>query len=233
MDKESILIVDDDKDIRNMIKIYLKNENYNVYTAENGEEALEISENNKIDLIILDIMMPKMNGTQTCMKIREKHKMPIIFLTAKTEDEDKITGLSAGGDDYITKPFNPLELIARVKANIRRVRVFDNIKEKEESNIVKIDNLIIDKDNHQVFIQDREIHLTKTEFEILLLLGENKGKVFSIEKIYNRVWKDEFFVTDNTVTVHIRKLREKLGDDYKNPKYIKTIWGVGYKVEKN
>jgi DNA-binding response OmpR family regulator len=167
------------------------------------------------------------------MKIREKHKMPIIFLTAKTEDQDKITGLSAGGDDYITKPFNPLELIARVKANIRRVRVFDNIQDKEDNNKIQIENLTIDKDNHQVFIEDREVHLTKTEFEILRLLAENKGKVFSIEKIYNRVWQDEFFVTDNTVTVHIRKLREKLGDDYKNPKYIKTIWGVGYKVEKN
>lgn len=233
MSKENILIVDDDKDIRNMIKIYLKNENYNVYTAENGEEAIEITDNNNIDLIILDIMMPQMNGTETCMKIREKHKMPIIFLTAKTEDQDKITGLSAGGDDYITKPFNPLELIARVKANIRRVRVFDNIQDKEDTNKIQIENLTIDKDNHQVFIEDREVHLTKTEFEILRLLAENKGKVFSIEKIYNRVWQDEFFVTDNTVTVHIRKLREKLGDDYKNPKYIKTIWGVGYKVEKN
>jgi DNA-binding response OmpR family regulator len=233
MSKENILIVDDDKDIRNMIKIYLKNENYNVFTAENGEEAIKITDNNKIDLIILDIMMPQMNGTETCMKIREKHKMPIIFLTAKTEDQDKITGLSAGGDDYITKPFNPLELIARVKANIRRVRVFDNIQEKEDTNKIQIENLTIDKDNHQVFIEDREVHLTKTEFEILRLLAENKGKVFSIEKIYNRVWQDEFFVTDNTVTVHIRKLREKLGDDYKNPKYIKTIWGVGYKVEKN
>ena len=233
MSKENVLIVDDDKDIRNMIKIYLKNENYNVFAAENGKEAIEISENNKIDLIILDIMMPKMNGTETCMKIREKHKMPIIFLTAKTEDQDKITGLSAGGDDYITKPFNPLELIARVKANIRRVRVFDNIPEQEDNNIINIEDLTIDKDNHQVFIEEKEVHLTKTEFEILRLLSENKGKVFSIEKIYNRVWKDEFFVTDNTVTVHIRKLREKLGDDYKNPKYIKTIWGVGYKVEKN
>ncbi|HCX04324.1 MAG TPA: DNA-binding response regulator [Clostridiales bacterium] len=233
MSKENILIVDDDKDIRNMIKIYLKNENYNVFTAENGEEAIKITDNNKIDLIILDIMMPQMNGTETCMKIREKHKMPIIFLTAKTEDQDKITGLSAGGDDYITKPFNPLELIARVKANIRRVRVFDNIQDKEDNNKIQIENLTIDKDNHQVFIEDREVHLTKTEFEILRLLAENKGKVFSIEKIYNRVWQDEFFVTDNTVTVHIRKLREKLGDDYKNPKYIKTIWGVGYKVEKN
>lgn len=233
MSKENILIVDDDKDIRNMIKIYLKNENYNVFTAENGEEAIKITDNNKIDLIILDIMMPQMNGTETCMKIREKHKMPIIFLTAKTEDQDKITGLSAGGDDYITKPFNPLELIARVKANIRRVRVFDNIQDKEDTNKIQIENLTIDKDNHQVFIEDKEVHLTKTEFEILRLLAENKGKVFSIEKIYNRVWQDEFFVTDNTVTVHIRKLREKLGDDYKNPKYIKTIWGVGYKVEKN
>jgi DNA-binding response OmpR family regulator len=233
MSKENILIVDDDKDIRNMIKIYLKNENYNVFTAENGEEAIKITDNNKIDLIILDIMMPQMNGTETCMKIREKHKMPIICLTAKTEDQDKITGLSAGGDDYITKPFNPLELIARVKANIRRVRVFDNIQDKEDNNKIQIENLTIDKDNHQVFIEDREVHLTKTEFEILRLLAENKGKVFSIEKIYNRVWQDEFFVTDNTVTVHIRKLREKLGDDYKNPKYIKTIWGVGYKVEKN
>jgi DNA-binding response OmpR family regulator len=204
-----------------------------VFTAENGEEAIKITDNNKIDLIILDIMMPQMNGTETCMKIREKHKMPIIFLTAKTEDQDKITGLSAGGDDYITKPFNPLELIARVKANIRRVRVFDNIQDKEDNNKIQIENLTIDKDNHQVFIEDREVHLTKTEFEILRLLAENKGKVFSIEKIYNRVWQDEFFVTDNTVTVHIRKLREKLGDDYKNPKYIKTIWGVGYKVEKN
>jgi len=233
MSKENVLIVDDDKDIRNMIKIYLKNENYNVFAAENGKEAIEISENNKIDLIILDIMMPKINGTKACMKIREKHKMPIIFLTAKTEDQDKITGLSAGGDDYITKPFNPLELVARVKANIRRVRVFDRIEENETDYKIKIEDLAIDVDNYQVFIDDREIHLTKTEFDILKLLGENKGKVYSIEKIYNKVWRDEFFVTDNTVTVHIRKLREKLGDEYKNPKYIKTIWGVGYKVEKN
>lgn len=233
MSKENILVVDDDKDIRNMIKIYLKNENYNVFTAVDGGEAINIVDNNKIDLIILDIMMPKISGTEACMKIREKHKMPIIFLTAKTEDQDKITGLTAGGDDYITKPFNPLELVARVKANIRRVRVFDRIGEEEEENKIKIEDLVIDIDNHQVFVDDKEIHLTKTEFDILRLLGENKGKVFSIEKIYNQVWKDEFFVTDNTVTVHIRKLREKLGDDYKNPKYIKTIWGVGYKVEKN
>ncbi len=233
MSKENILVVDDDKDIRNMIKIYLKNENYKVFTAVDGGEAINIVDNNKIDLIILDIMMPKINGTEACMKIREKHKMPIIFLTAKTEDQDKITGLTAGGDDYITKPFNPLELVARVKANIRRVRVFDRIGEEEEENKIKIEDLVIDIDNHQVFVDDKEIHLTKTEFDILRLLGENKGKVFSIEKIYNQVWKDEFFVTDNTVTVHIRKLREKLGDDYKNPKYIKTIWGVGYKVEKN
>jgi DNA-binding response OmpR family regulator len=170
---------------------------------------------------------------ETCMKIREKYKMPIIFLSAKGEDMDKIMGLSAGGDDYLTKPFNPMELTARVKANIRRVDIFDKIEgDDDKEDIIIIDNLTINIDTHQVFYKDEEIHLTKTEFDILKLLASNRGMVFSIEKIYNKVWKDEFFVTDNTVTVHIRKLREKLKDDYKNPKYIKTIWGVGYKIEK-
>jgi two-component system, OmpR family, response regulator VanR len=167
------------------------------------------------------------------MKVRESQKMPILFLSAKGEDMDKIMGLSAGGDDYITKPFNPLELIARVKANIRRVEVFDKSPKSEMTGeIIEIDDLQLNIETHQVFLKDEEVHLTKTEFDILTLLAQNRGNVFSIEKIYNRVWKDEFFVTDNTVTVHIRKLREKLKDDYKNPKYIKTIWGVGYKIEK-
>jgi DNA-binding response OmpR family regulator len=228
-----ILVVDDDKDIRNMIKIYLQNDNYSVLLAKDGNEALEILEGSKVDLVVLDIMMPGMDGMETCMKIRENHRMPIIFLSAKGEDMDKIMGLSAGGDDYLTKPFNPMELTARVKANIRRVDVFDKIEESgEKEDIITIDDLTINIDTHQVFYKDEEIHLTKTEFEILKLLASNKGMVFSIEKIYNKVWKDEFFVTDNTVTVHIRKLREKLKDDYKNPKYIKTIWGVGYKIEK-
>jgi DNA-binding response OmpR family regulator len=228
-----ILVVDDDKDIRNMIKIYLQNDNYNVILAKDGSEALEMIENAKVDLVVLDIMMPGMDGMETCMKIREKYKMPIIFLSAKGEDMDKIMGLSAGGDDYLTKPFNPMELTARVKANIRRVDIFDKIEgDDDKEEIITIDNLTINIDTHQVFYKDEEIHLTKTEFDILKLLASNRGMVFSIEKIYNKVWKDEFFVTDNTVTVHIRKLREKLKDDYKNPKYIKTIWGVGYKIEK-
>jgi DNA-binding response OmpR family regulator len=228
-----ILVVDDDKDIRNMIKIYLQNDNYNVVLAKDGNEALEMIENAKVDLVVLDIMMPGMDGMETCMKIREKYKMPIIFLSAKGEDMDKIMGLSAGGDDYLTKPFNPMELTARVKANIRRVDIFDKIEgDDDKEDIITIDNLTINIDTHQVFYKDEEIHLTKTEFDILKLLASNRGMVFSIEKIYNKVWKDEFFVTDNTVTVHIRKLREKLKDDYKNPKYIKTIWGVGYKIEK-
>lgn len=233
MDNKVILVVDDDKDIRNMIKIYLQNDNYSVVLAKDGREALKILEKTKVDLVVLDIMMPGMDGMETCMKIRENHRMPIIFLSAKGEDMDKIMGLSAGGDDYLTKPFNPMELTARVKANIRRVDVFDKIEsDSDKENTIVIDDLTINIDTHQVFYKDEEIHLTKTEFDILKLLASNRGMVFSIEKIYNKVWKDEFFVTDNTVTVHIRKLREKLKDDYKNPKYIKTIWGVGYKIEK-
>jgi len=231
LENKVILVTDDDHDIRNMIKIYLQNENYEVLLAKNGMEAIEILEKNPVDLLILDIMMPDMDGMETCYKIRDRWKMPIIFLSAKGEDMDKIMGLSAGADDYITKPFNPLELTARVKANLRRVDVFDKEAENTETTIT-IDDLVINMDTHQVLLNGTEVHLTKTEFDILALLAANKGIVFSIEKIYNRVWKDEFFITDNTVTVHIRKLREKLKDDYKNPKYIKTIWGVGYKVER-
>ncbi|MDP3388145.1 MAG: response regulator transcription factor [Eubacteriales bacterium] len=231
MANKVILVTDDDQDIRNMIKIYLQNESYDVLLARNGKETIEILESKPVDLLILDIMMPDMDGMETCYKIRDRWKMPIIFLSAKGEDMDKIMGLSAGADDYITKPFNPLELTARVKANLRRVEVFD--RDTVNADItVTIDDLIINMDTHQVLLNGTEVHLTKTEFDILVLLATNKGIVFSIEKIYNRVWKDEFFITDNTVTVHIRKLREKLKDDYKNPKYIKTIWGVGYKVER-
>lgn len=233
MDNKVILVVDDDRDIRNMIKIYLQNENFSVILAGNGKEALKILEETRIDLIVLDIMMPEMDGMETCIKIRGKYKMPILFLSAKGEDMDKIMGLSAGGDDYITKPFNPLELTARVKANIRRVQIFDRVENDNTiEDIITIDDLVININTHQIFLKDEEIHLTKTEFDILQLLASNRGMIFSIEKIYNKVWKDEFFIADNTVTVHIRKLREKLKDDYKNPKYIKTIWGVGYKVEK-
>ena len=236
MNKERILIVDDEKEIRDLIDIYLKGEGYETIKAENGEEALSILNNSDIDLIILDIMMPKMNGIEACLKIREEKEMPIIMLSAKSEDMDKILGLNTGADDYLTKPFNPLELVARVKSQIRRYKKFSNMSSKseteEDKNILEIDEIRIDLDTHEVFKDDNEIKLTPTEFDILVLLGKNKGKVFSIENIYNSVWQQEFMQSDNTVMVHIRKIREKIEEDSRNPKYIKTVWGVGYKIDR-
>ncbi|KAJ51803.1 DNA-binding response OmpR family regulator [Clostridium tetanomorphum] len=231
MEKETIIIVDDEKEIRDLIGIYLGNEGFKVLKAENGEEALQILEQQKVDLIILDIMMPKMDGIEACMKIREEKNMPIIMLSAKTEDMDKIWGLTAGADDYVTKPFNPLELIARVKSQLRRYKKFNVPVELKDENIIEIDELIINTATHEVSIGDKEVKLTPREFDILELLARNKGIVFSIEKIYERVWKEEFFKSDNTVMVHIRKLREKVEDNPRKPKYIKTVWGVGYKVD--
>ena len=230
MDTEAILVVDDEKEIRELINIYLKNEGYNVFMASNGIEAIKILEKNDMDLIILDIMMPVMDGIDTCIKIREEKNMPIIMLSAKSEDMDKILGLTTGADDYLTKPFNPLELIARVKSQIRRYKRFNSPPEKREG-VIEIDELVIDTNTHEVKINNRDIKLTPREFDILELLARNKGIVFSIEKIYEKVWKEEFFESDNTVMVHIRKIREKLEDNSKNPKYIKTVWGVGYKIE--
>lgn len=232
MEKEVVLIVDDDIEIANLIAIYLQNEGYEVIKAENGLRALEVLNSTNIDLILLDIMMPEMDGIQACMKIREEKNMPIIMLSAKTEDMDKILGLTAGADDYIGKPFNPLELIARVKSQLRRYKKFNGfISSVISENIIEIDELSINVDTHQVKVGEREVKLTPREFGILELLARNKGIIFSNEKIYERVWKEEFFKSDNTVMVHIRKLREKLEDDSRNPKYIKTVWGVGYKVE--
>lgn len=236
MNKERILIVDDEKEIRDLIDIYLKGEGYETIKAENGEEALHILKANDIDLIILDIMMPKVNGIEACLKIREEKEMPIIMLSAKSEDMDKILGLNTGADDYLTKPFNPLELVARVKSQIRRYKKFSNkaniAKEEISDNILEIDEIKINLDTHEVFKDNEEIKLTPTEFEILVLLGKNKGKVFSIENIYNSVWKQDFMQSDNTVMVHIRKIREKIEEDSRNPKYIKTVWGVGYKIDR-
>lgn len=236
MDKERILIVDDEKEIRDLIDIYLKGEGYETIKAENGEEALSILNTNDIDLIILDIMMPKVNGIEACLKIREEKEMPIIMLSAKSEDMDKILGLNTGADDYLTKPFNPLELVARVKSQIRRYKRFSNkgnvTKEEISDNILEIDEIKINLDTHEVFKDNQEIKLTPTEFDILVLLGSNKGKVFSIENIYNSVWKQDFMQSDNTVMVHIRKVREKIEEDSRNPKYIKTVWGVGYKIDR-
>jgi DNA-binding response OmpR family regulator len=232
MDKETILIVDDEKEIRDLIHIYLKNEGYNTLKAENGLEALEILKTNEVHLIILDIMMPKMDGIQACMKVREEHNVPIIMLSAKSEDMDKILGLTTGADDYLTKPFNPLELLARVKSQLRRFIKLNTTTTLKNEGFIEIDDLTIDTNTHEIRIDGKEIKLTPREFDILELLGRNRGMVFSIERIYELIWKEQFIQSDNTVMVHIRKIREKLESNPRKPKYIKTVWGVGYKIEK-
>jgi two-component system, OmpR family, response regulator VanR len=231
MAKETILIVDDEKEILELLEIYLKNEGYSILKAGNGIEALDILHTHEVDLIILDIMMPRMDGIQACMKIREEKNMPIIMLSAKSQDMDKILGLSTGADDYVSKPFNPLELIARVKSQLRRYTRL-NVPSTRRDDAIEIDDLTINTATHQVTIDGREVKLTPREFSILELLARNRGIVFSIEKIYESVWNEPFYESDNTVMVHIRKLREKMETTPRQPKYIKTVWGIGYKIEK-
>ncbi|MBS5883974.1 MAG: response regulator transcription factor [Clostridium sp.] len=230
-DNKTILVVDDEKDIREIIEIYLINEGYNIVLASDGIEALEKLKKEKIDLIILDIMMPKLDGIRTCLKIREDKKMPIIMLSAKSEDSDKILGLNIGADDYIIKPFNPLELVARVKSQLRRVTSFSEAKEINDEEIY-IDGLRINKANREVWVEDRNIKLTPREFDILEVLAINRGRVLSTEQIYEKVWNEPFYNSENTVAVHIRNIREKIEINPKDPKYIKLVWGVGYKIEK-
>lgn len=226
--KEKILIVDDDIEIRKIVSIYLKNEGYEIIDASDAIEALETLRNTTIDLIILDIMLPKMDGIEACLKIREQYQMPIIFLSAKDEDIDKIQGLMSGAEDYITKPFNPLELMARIKSQLRRYRVYQT--EEVKQFIHEIGHLKVDEETRQVFIRNEEVRLTPKEFDILSLLVRNKGKVFSVEKIYEMVWEDLFYKSDNTVMVHITKIREKIEENPRQPVYLKTVWGVGYRV---
>jgi DNA-binding response OmpR family regulator len=231
MDKETILIVDDEKEIRDLIDIYLKNEGYKTLKADNGLEALKLLQNNEVQLIILDIMMPKMDGIEACMKVRAENNVPIIMLSAKSEDMDKIMGLTTGADDYLTKPFNPLELIARVKSQLRRFIKLNSGTIRKEG-VIEIDDLVINTDTHEIRVDGKEMKLTPREFDILELLARNRGIVFSIEKIYEQVWKEDFIQSDNTVMVHIRKIREKIEEDSRKPRFIKTVWGVGYKIEK-
>ncbi|PFD50624.1 response regulator transcription factor [Bacillus cereus] len=228
MQKEKNLIVDDDIEIRKIVSIYLKNEGYEIIDASDAIEALETLRNTTIDLIILDIMLPKMDGIEACLKIREQYQMPIIFLSAKDEDIDKIQGLMSGAEDYITKPFNPLELMARIKSQLRRYRVYQT--EEVKQFIHEIGHLKVDEETRQVFIRNEEVRLTPKEFDILSLLVRNKGKVFSVEKIYEMVWEDSFYKSDNTVMVHITKIREKIEENPRQPVYLKTVWGVGYRV---
>lgn len=231
MEKEVILIVDDEKEIRNLIEIYLRNEGFHVVMATNGQEALSIVQQQDIHLIILDIMMPKMDGIQFCRKVREWKEMPIIMLSAKTDDMDKILGLTTGADDYVSKPFNPIELMARVKSQLRRYMRFSRSLEQQPDEIV-IDDMVINHHTHMVTVDGREIKLTPREFAILELLARNRGMVFSGEHIYEKVWNDGFFQSENTVMVHIRKIREKIEENPRKPRFIKTVWGVGYKIEK-
>ncbi|MBB6218576.1 DNA-binding response OmpR family regulator [Anaerosolibacter carboniphilus] len=226
----NILVCDDDKEIVEAIKIYLENEGYKIFKASNGIEALEIIEENEIHLIIMDIMMPKMDGLRATMKIREENNIPVIMLSAKSEDTDKIMGLNMGADDYITKPFNPLELIARVKSQLRRYTTLGSLETK--SNVYKTGGLVIDDERKSITVDGEEVHLTPVQYKILKLLTANAGRVFSIEEIYEKVWKETAFSPENTVTVHIRKIREKIEINPKEPKYLKVVWGIGYKVEK-
>ncbi|MFE8702069.1 response regulator transcription factor [Cytobacillus sp. FJAT-54145] len=230
MREEKILVVDDEKEIRQLISIYLRNEGYIPVEAVNGEEALTILSNEVISLVILDVMMPGKDGITTCIEIRKTSKIPIIFLSAKGEQMDKISGLTVGADDYVTKPFHPLELIARVKSQLRRYLQFDKSTVEADA-VVQIDELLIKVDSHQVFVGEREIKLTPREFQILLLLAKHPGRVYSISNIYESVWGEPSIAADNTVMVHIRKLREKLEENSRQPKYIKTVWGVGYKID--
>lgn len=229
--KQSILVVDDEKDIREVIEIYLINEGFDVVTACDGLEALEKLKNKNIDLIVLDIMMPKLDGIRTCLKIREEKKMPIIMLSAKSEDSDKILGLNIGADDYVIKPFNPLELVARIKSQIRRSIKF-NESEKENDDEICVGELRINTATREVFIEDKFVRLTPREFLILEVLASNLGRVLSTKQIYEKVWDEQFFNSDNTVAVHIRNIREKIEISPKEPKYIKLVWGVGYKIDK-
>lgn len=228
----NVLVCDDDREIVSAIEIYLTKEGYNVIKAYDGVECLRLLHNNTISLVILDIMMPRLDGIETLNEIRKIGNLPVIMLSAKSEDNDKIEGLNLGADDYVTKPFNPLELIARVKSNIRRYTEFGAVKENEADNIYKTGELIINDNTKQVLVDGKDIKLTPTEYNILKFLTKNKGVVFSIEQIYKNVWEDEAYGADNIIAVHIRHIREKIEINPKAPKYLKVIWGIGYKIEK-
>ena len=229
---DKILIVDDEVEIADLIETYLKNEDYAVYKFYSAKDALACIDETELDLAILDIMLPDIDGFTICRKIREKHTYPIIMLTAKDAETDKITGLTLGADDYITKPFQPLEMVARVKSQLRRYKKYNLPQTAKTDHILCCSDLIVDTKKHECLQNNKPVSLTPTEFSILQILLENKGNVLSGEELFRRIWKDEYYTkSNNTITVHIRRLREKLHDTVENPKYIRTIWGVGYKID--
>ena len=231
----NILVVDDEREIADVIELYLQNDQYSVFKFYTGQDALDCIRDKKIDLAILDVMLPDIDGFQILKKIREKYTFPVIMLTAKTEYMDKITGLTLGADDYMPKPFNPLELTARVKSQLRRyTQLNPNSGSRSDAakNEIAIKGLVINKDNHKVTVYDEEIKLTPIEFDILYLLASNPGKVFSTDEIFEKVWNEKVYEANNTVMVHIRRLRGKMKEDTRENKIITTVWGVGYKIEK-
>lgn len=229
----NILVVDDEQSIADLVEVYLANEGFNVYKYYNGQEALQCVESEQLMLAILDVMLPDIDGFTLCRKIREKHKFPVIMLTAKEEEIDKITGFTLGADDYITKPFKPLELVARVKAQLRRFTKYNSAGFEHEGNLIAFSGLVLNKDTHECTLNEKSISLTPTEFSILWVLCSNRGRVVSSEELFHEVWGEKYYTnSNNTVMVHIRHLREKMHDSSEHPKYIKTVWGVGYKIEK-
>lgn len=229
----NILIVEDEKGIRETIKVFLKNQGYNIFEASNGQEGLDIINNNDIHLAIVDIMMPVMDGITMVLKVREKHDFPIIFLSAKSEDIDKITGLNIGADDYVTKPFEPMELIARINSNIRRYDQILDLKNNHQENnhTLKVKGLTLDTYTKQVYINNESIRLTAKEYQILELLMRHPGRIFSAQEIYEAIWQEQAINTE-TIMVHIRRLREKIEINPRKPEYLKVVWGIGYKIEK-
>ena len=229
---QTILVCDDDKEIVDAIDIYLTGEGFHILKAYDGYDALKILETEHADLMIIDVMMPGLDGIRTTLKVRETSSIPIIILSAKSEDSDKILGLNIGADDYLSKPFNPLELVARVKSQLRRYTQLGNLNQSSNENVYKCGGLTINDDTKEVFVDDEPIKLTPLEYNILLLLTKNAGKVFSIDEIYKQIWNEEAIGADNTVAVHIRHIREKIEINPREPRYLKVVWGVGYKIEK-
>ena len=227
-----ILVCDDDKEIVEAIEIYLTQEGYEVLKAYDGEEAIQTLKKEHVDLLIIDVMMPKLDGIRATLKIREENSLPIIILSAKSEDADKILGLNIGADDYVTKPFNPLELVARAKSQLRRYTQLGSTVQEDQKEVYEVGGLSINDELKEVTVDGEQVRLTPIEYNILLLLVKNQGKVFSIDQIYEHIWNEEAIGADNTVAVHIRHIREKIEINPKEPRYLKVVWGVGYKIEK-